>query len=65
MLYWKKGNDSLKTDERISPFSQFLIQEFPHHHGWPSTAQVGGGMGAGGSREPRERLLIPMEAVDC
>jgi hypothetical protein len=27
MLYWKKGNDSLKTDERIS-LSQFLIQEF-------------------------------------
>lgn len=27
MLYWKNGNDSLKTDERIS-LSQFLIQEF-------------------------------------
>ncbi|XP_004696304.2 gamma-aminobutyric acid receptor subunit rho-1 [Echinops telfairi] len=27
MLYWKQGNDSLKTDERIS-LSQFLIQEF-------------------------------------
>ncbi|XP_066532668.1 gamma-aminobutyric acid receptor subunit rho-1 [Hoplias malabaricus] len=27
MLYWKKGNDSLKTDDRIS-LSQFLIQEF-------------------------------------
>ncbi|XP_030637290.1 gamma-aminobutyric acid receptor subunit rho-1 [Chanos chanos] len=27
MLYWKKGNDSLKTDERIS-LSQFLIQKF-------------------------------------
>ncbi|XP_069562000.1 gamma-aminobutyric acid receptor subunit rho-1-like [Brachyistius frenatus] len=27
MLYWKKGNRSLNTDERIS-LSQFLIQEF-------------------------------------
>ncbi|XP_077148989.1 gamma-aminobutyric acid receptor subunit rho-1 isoform X1 [Ranitomeya variabilis] len=27
MLYWKNGNESLKTDERIS-LSQFLIQEF-------------------------------------
>ncbi|XP_023829498.1 gamma-aminobutyric acid receptor subunit rho-1-like [Salvelinus fontinalis] len=27
MLYWKKGNNSLSTDERIS-LSQFLIQEF-------------------------------------
>nr|XP_006626283.2 PREDICTED: gamma-aminobutyric acid receptor subunit rho-1-like [Lepisosteus oculatus] len=27
MLYWKKGNDSLKTDDRIS-LSQFLIQKF-------------------------------------
>ncbi|XP_028809156.1 gamma-aminobutyric acid receptor subunit rho-1-like [Denticeps clupeoides] len=27
MLYWKKGNDSLKTDERIS-LSQFRIQKF-------------------------------------
>ncbi|XP_069462610.1 gamma-aminobutyric acid receptor subunit rho-1 isoform X3 [Ambystoma mexicanum] len=27
MLYWKNGNDSLKTDERIS-LSQFLIQAF-------------------------------------
>ncbi|XP_063168276.1 gamma-aminobutyric acid receptor subunit rho-1 isoform X2 [Candoia aspera] len=27
MLYWKNGNDSLKTDDRIS-LSQFLIQEF-------------------------------------
>lgn len=27
MLYWKKGDDSLKTDERIS-LSQFLIQKF-------------------------------------
>ncbi|XP_042563026.1 gamma-aminobutyric acid receptor subunit rho-1-like [Clupea harengus] len=27
MLYWKKGNDSLQTDERIS-VSQFLIQKF-------------------------------------
>ncbi|GAA6099371.1 gamma-aminobutyric acid receptor subunit rho-1 [Tachysurus ichikawai] len=27
MLYWKKGNDSLKTDDKIS-LSQFLIQEF-------------------------------------
>ncbi|XP_058881830.1 gamma-aminobutyric acid receptor subunit rho-1-like [Acipenser ruthenus] len=27
MLYWMKGNDSLKTDERIS-LSQFLIQKF-------------------------------------
>ncbi|KAG9336274.1 hypothetical protein JZ751_002621 [Albula glossodonta] len=27
MLYWKKGNESLKTDERIS-LSQFLIQKF-------------------------------------
>ncbi|XP_034384151.1 gamma-aminobutyric acid receptor subunit rho-1-like isoform X2 [Cyclopterus lumpus] len=27
MLYWKKGNRSLSTDERIS-LSQFLIQEF-------------------------------------
>ncbi|XP_019393287.1 PREDICTED: gamma-aminobutyric acid receptor subunit rho-1 [Crocodylus porosus] len=27
MLYWKTGNDSLKTDDRIS-LSQFLIQEF-------------------------------------
>ncbi|KAM4771830.1 gamma-aminobutyric acid receptor subunit rho-2-like [Rhinophrynus dorsalis] len=27
MLYWKKGNDSLKTDEKIS-LSQFLIQKF-------------------------------------
>ena len=27
MLYWKKGNKSLSTDERIS-LSQFLIQEF-------------------------------------
>ncbi|MFT7813109.1 gamma-aminobutyric acid receptor subunit rho-1-like [Arapaima gigas] len=27
MLYWKKGNESLKTDDRIS-LSQFLIQKF-------------------------------------
>nr|XP_046165065.1 gamma-aminobutyric acid receptor subunit rho-1-like isoform X2 [Oncorhynchus gorbuscha] len=27
MLYWKKGNESLNTDERIS-LSQFLIQKF-------------------------------------
>ncbi|KAL0967315.1 hypothetical protein UPYG_G00250660 [Umbra pygmaea] len=27
MLYWKKGNNSLSTDDRIS-LSQFLIQEF-------------------------------------
>ncbi|XP_063078374.1 gamma-aminobutyric acid receptor subunit rho-1-like [Engraulis encrasicolus] len=27
MLYWKKGNESLQTDERIS-VSQFLIQKF-------------------------------------
>ncbi|XP_068087238.1 gamma-aminobutyric acid receptor subunit rho-2-like [Hyperolius riggenbachi] len=27
MLYWKKGNESLKTDERIS-LSQFMIQKF-------------------------------------
>ncbi|ETE64441.1 Gamma-aminobutyric acid receptor subunit rho-1, partial [Ophiophagus hannah] len=27
MLYWKNGNESLKTDDRIS-LSQFLIQEF-------------------------------------
>ncbi|XP_064196008.1 gamma-aminobutyric acid receptor subunit rho-1-like isoform X1 [Anguilla rostrata] len=27
MLYWKKGNESLKTDEKIS-LSQFLIQKF-------------------------------------
>ncbi|KPP79286.1 gamma-aminobutyric acid receptor subunit rho-1-like [Scleropages formosus] len=27
MLYWKKGNNSLSTDERIS-LSQFLIQKF-------------------------------------
>ncbi|KAG5266025.1 hypothetical protein AALO_G00248990 [Alosa alosa] len=27
MLYWKKGNDSLNTDDRIS-LSQFLIQKF-------------------------------------
>ncbi|XP_060763024.1 gamma-aminobutyric acid receptor subunit rho-1-like [Neoarius graeffei] len=27
MLYWKKGNDSLKTDDKIS-LSQFLIQKF-------------------------------------
>ncbi|XP_007903272.1 gamma-aminobutyric acid receptor subunit rho-1 [Callorhinchus milii] len=27
MLYWKNGNESLKTDEKIS-LSQFLIQEF-------------------------------------
>lgn len=27
MLYWKEGNRSLNTDERIS-LSQFLIQEF-------------------------------------
>ena len=27
MLYWKEGNESLNTDERIS-LSQFLIQEF-------------------------------------
>ncbi|XP_029451283.1 gamma-aminobutyric acid receptor subunit rho-1 [Rhinatrema bivittatum] len=27
MLYWKNGNDSLKTDDRIS-LSQFLIQAF-------------------------------------
>uniref|UniRef100_A0A8C5PAW1 Gamma-aminobutyric acid receptor subunit rho-1 n=1 Tax=Leptobrachium leishanense TaxID=445787 RepID=A0A8C5PAW1_9ANUR len=27
MLYWKNGNDSLRTDERIS-LSQFLIQKF-------------------------------------
>ena len=27
MLYWKKGNESLDTDERIS-LSQFLIQKF-------------------------------------
>ncbi|XP_040206024.1 gamma-aminobutyric acid receptor subunit rho-1-like [Rana temporaria] len=27
MLFWKNGNESLKTDERIS-LSQFLIQEF-------------------------------------
>uniref|UniRef100_A0A4W5PNQ5 Gamma-aminobutyric acid receptor subunit rho-1 n=1 Tax=Hucho hucho TaxID=62062 RepID=A0A4W5PNQ5_9TELE len=27
MLYWKKGNNSLSTDEKIS-LSQFLIQEF-------------------------------------
>ncbi|XP_062322908.1 gamma-aminobutyric acid receptor subunit rho-1-like isoform X2 [Osmerus eperlanus] len=27
MLYWKKGNESLNTDEKIS-LSQFLIQEF-------------------------------------
>ncbi|XP_023666031.2 gamma-aminobutyric acid receptor subunit rho-1-like isoform X2 [Paramormyrops kingsleyae] len=27
MLYWKKGNDSLRTDDKIS-LSQFLIQKF-------------------------------------
>lgn len=27
MLYWKKGNESLNTDDRIS-LSQFLIQKF-------------------------------------
>ena len=27
MLYWKEGNESLNTDDRIS-LSQFLIQEF-------------------------------------
>lgn len=27
MLYWKRGNKSLQTDEKIS-LSQFLIQEF-------------------------------------
>lgn len=27
MLYWKNGNESLKTDEKIS-LSQFLIQKF-------------------------------------
>ncbi|KAM9315623.1 gamma-aminobutyric acid receptor subunit rho-2-like [Gastrophryne carolinensis] len=27
MLYWKKGNESLKTDEKIS-LSQFMIQKF-------------------------------------
>ncbi len=27
MLYWKRGNKSLQTDEKIS-LSQFLIQKF-------------------------------------
>lgn len=27
MLYWKKGNESLNTDDKIS-LSQFLIQKF-------------------------------------
>lgn len=50
MLYWKKGNDSLKTDERIS-LSQFLIQEFHTTTKlafYSSTGGVGGGWGVGG-----------------
>ena len=44
MLYWKKGNDSLKTDERIS-LSQFLIQEFHTTTKLAFYSSTGGGWG--------------------
>lgn len=58
MLYWKKGNDSLKTDERIS-LSQFLIQEFHTTTKlafYSSTGGAGLGEGAG--------LPLSLEAWD-
>lgn len=47
MLYWKKGNDSLKTDERIS-LSQFLIQEFHTTTKLAFYSSTGGRQGASG-----------------
>lgn len=46
MLYWKKGNDSLKTDERIS-LSQFLIQEFHTTAKLAFYSSTGGGAAGG------------------
>ena len=49
MLYWKKGNDSLKTDERIS-LSQFLIQEFHTTTKLAFYSSTGGGVGGWAGR---------------
>lgn len=51
MLYWKKGNDSLKTDERIS-LSQFLIQEFHTTTKLAFYSSTGGGGAKRGAGHP-------------
>lgn len=68
MLYWKNGNDSLKTDERIS-LSQFLIQEFHTTTKLAFYSSTGGYCGAcqrvGWGKKVRKLSLSTLAMRDC